>query len=406
MHPIIQTFTQAETQLFVQAQAHSPTQNLALKYRNKYSFDLKIVASMLAIWKKMEAKLPFFREKQCLFTQKMYEQSTDQLVAQFKQSLVVKGESLLDLTAGAGVDAYFLAQNFEQAHLLEQDPTHFELLTHNFGLLGVTNATFYENTAEAFLSQNLTPFSAIYIDPDRRVLVQKAVQLAHCSPNICALLPQLLRLSPHIYLKTSPLIDLTAACLELDQKVAQIWVIALQNEVKEILFELCSQTNAQPKVTAVNLSKSGEAHTFCTPKTAIAPPFATSAKYLYEPNASIIKAGLVPALATHFGLEMLHKNTAYLVSQCEQKDFFGRSFSVLHQLKYQPKHLVKQLKELDISQANIAARNFYDKPDELFKTLKLKPGGDVYLFFTTDYQKNAWCFVCRKSELTPPPHAA
>jgi hypothetical protein len=206
------------------------------------------------------------------------------------------------------------------------------------------------------------------------------------------------------------MIDITQACTQLNHQVQRLWVIAWQGEVKEILFEITAQTNAQkPHISAVEIDKNNNIRTLCslpttqTTQTMPPPAFAHTAQphtsqYLYQPHATAIKAAMVQQLAAHHNLNMLHHNTAYLFGNELIIDFFGKKFAILHTLKYQPKTIKKQLDSLHITQANIAARNFYATAPQLIHSLKLKSGGSTHLFFTTDHNKTAWCFVCEKTE--------
>lgn len=310
------------------------------------------------------------------------EQASSETTACFKARLV-SGRQMADLTGGMGVDAYFFAQQFEQVTYVERNPGLAALARQNFATLGATGIRVVEADALDFLQQNTASFDLIYLDPARRDAPGRRVfQLSDCQPDILALQATLLQKAPQVLLKTAPMLDLQQAVAQLGT-VTHIWVVSVDNEVKEVLYLLENEAPAPADipVEAVCLGEPTRRFVFSrTEEQSAGVSFSAPLDYLYEPDAALLKAGAFKCLAQRFGLYKLHPNTHLYTSTQVLPDWPGRSFRVEAVLKYDRRAVQSALPD---GRANVAVRNFPDTAEAVRKKLGLKDGGDGYLFGAT-----------------------
>lgn len=326
------------------------------------------------------------------------EQSSSEAAAAYKASLV-SGQLLIDLTGGFGVDSFYFARSFAAVIHIEQNPTLQEIAQYNFRLLQARNIRSIATTAEAFLESFTGKADVIYIDPARRGGGnQKLHLLQDCEPDVLRLLPLLFSKADAVLLKTSPMLDIDLA-LEQLQCVAKVWVVAVQHEVKEVLYLL--QPDAPPPAhaprTAVNLLPHGKTQELTFTKAAeeaAAVSYADPQLYIYEPNAAILKAGAYRYLGEHLHLQKLHPNSHLYTSATLVPDFPGRSFECLAVSRYNKKELLRLLPD---RQANITVRNFPESVAEIRRKTGIREGGHTYLFFTTDMHQKPIVLICRKA---------
>ncbi len=328
------------------------------------------------------------------------EQCSSEITAKFKANLVA-GETLIDLTGGMGVDVAYLSKNFKKAFYFEQNTDLLKLTKYNFKQLGIENVTFFEGNSVEKLSEipdiNASQNSWIYLDPHRRDDTGiKVVRLQDCEPNILTFKDLLLEYTNNILLKASPMLDIDLAILDLG-KVSQVYVVAVENEVKEVLFHLQNNIENTKEVilNAVNLTKqhitmlsftkSEEKNASITidkPK-----------QYLYEPNAAIMKSGGFRYVAQHFDLQKIAPHSHLYTSEKLVENFQGRAFKIVAVCKLDRKEISKHLTE---KKANLTIRNFPLTVQQIRDKLKLSDGGSEYLFATTDAQNQKIVIVCRK----------
>jgi hypothetical protein len=282
-----------------------------------------------------------------------------------------------------GVDAFFWSKSFEKVIYLEQNEELAATTKQNFDTLKTTNIDCFPTTAEDFLLKNKENFDLIYLDPARRdEQKQKVFLLEDCQPNIVALKEILLQRSPKILIKTAPLLDLKSAMLSL-KYVTQIWVIAVKNECKEVLYLLENQYLPIENIPIHAVSLGTETKIFSTTLQAESDAisdFSVPLQYFYEPDASLLKAGAFKAFGAQFGLKKLHPSTHLFTSENLIENLPARVFKIIAVCKYDKKTI---LSHLNSPKANIATRNFVDTPDEMRKKLGIKEGGDQYLFGVT-----------------------
>ncbi|EMR04368.1 hypothetical protein [Cesiribacter andamanensis] len=267
------------------------------------------------------------------------EQASSEETARYKARLLYQrwqqagpeqGNQLADLTGGMGLDSWAFSQHFEQVAYVEQQQELSQLAAYNFGQLGSSNISVYSLTAEAFLQQLKNPFAVLYLDPHRRDDAKnKVVRLQDCQPNVVALLPLLLQKARQVWVKASPMLDIKGALAELQQQAAEVQVVALRGEVKELLFRLEREQEPDPLITAVNLPAEGEAALFSfrySEEVRSAPLTALPGQYLYDPGAAVRKAGAFKLPAERFGLKKLHPHSHLYTADQLVPHFPGRSF--------------------------------------------------------------------------------
>lgn len=317
------------------------------------------------------------------------EQCSSEPTARYKQAIAERiladkdrRTMLVDLTGGFGVDFYFLASLFKRAVYIEQQHDLHRIAVHNFPLLGLDNA---EGICADCLGDTLSGLhniSLVYLDPARRdEAKRKMVALEDCSPNVVEMMERLLDKASLVMVKLSPMLDISMALHKL-RSVVEIHVVSLRGECKELLFVL-SKNKATPTIHCVNLETT-DPDVICP----IGESFKKQAKlsdqigdYLYEPNASVLKGGVQDNVASNYNLLKLH-NDSHLYTCNERRDNYpGRSFKVIDSCSF-GKHDLRHILS-DTKQANITVRNFPTTADELHKKLKLKDGGDIYIFATT-----------------------
>lgn len=324
------------------------------------------------------------------------EQSSSEKTAAYKAGLV-QGDLLVDLTGGFGVDSFFFAKRFRQVRYVERQPALCQVAAYNARVLGAGNIRFHQAEARAFLESFPGQADVIYLDPARRDQANKKVHLlSDCEPDILALLPLLLAKSRQVLLKTSPMLDIHLALQQLPQ-VRQVHVVAVDNECKEVLYLLGPDSPSSPPIRAVNLAGEGQPQAFTfdlqsEEQTQVS--YAEPGTFLYEPNAAILKAGGFKALASHYHLAKLHRNSHLYTADTVISDFPGRIFRRLATCRYQKKELLSHLPD---KKANITVRNFPETVAQIRAKTGLKEGGNRYLLATTDLHNKPVILVCEKA---------
>lgn len=396
------------------------------------------------------------------------EQCSSQTTAQYKadvvwqitNNLILKGEthkakrnttkdeqltnkcehtSFVDLTGGFGVDFSFIAQRFAHATYVEHQQQLCQLALHNLQALNLNQAEVVCCEAESYL-ERMQYTCCIYLDPARRDKNgAKTVLIEHCSPNVLELLPKLLAKCKVLAVKLSPMLHWQLALVklrELGAWVRQLHIVAVKNECKELLFLITNgsyedngnnhSTNENSTDAPLNkLNFKGEQNVYTTNDTEITcyndgacfrymlaeaenTPQTTlqtnpqAGMFLYEPHAAIMKSGCFGLLCCRMGVEAFAPNSHLFISNNEVPNFPGRAFKLVSVSSFNKRELKTALQ--GIEKANIATRNFPLKPDALRKKLKLKDGGEHYLFATTDAEGKHWLLVgkqCHAHCLSP-----
>ncbi len=380
---MIDQLLQKNVQEFIKQHAQDDEQQLLLKHKTIFDIPASIIAWQISGRKKAKTKIPFYYNSLNIVYPPgiNLEQSSSEETAVFKASILSEylpaKNTLIDLTGGFGVDSFFFSKIFNHVKYLEPNAELLGYAKHNHKVLSAENIEHINSTAEDFLNSFTAQVDCFFIDPSRRTNSnQKVFRLAECEPNIVALHPQIFEHSKNLLVKAAPLLDLQQGLLEL-KTVKDVWVVSVKNEVKELLFLCEKDFQAEPLITAVNLSSDHKAFSFKLSDEKISKPdFFDPLSYLYEPNASILKAGAFKIVAQQFSLKKLHPSTHLYTSNILVSDFPGRIFRVDGFLKADAKSAKVLFPE---SKANVITRNYPLTPDELKKKLKLQDGGEKYL---------------------------
>jgi len=323
------------------------------------------------------------------------EQSSSEVTAKYKAGLV-SGTSFVDLTGGGGVDTFYLGRSFTEVHYVERNEHLCEVANHNFKVLGLS-VNIHNESAEEFLNSDRENFDVIYIDPARRdAQSNKVFLLKDCEPDITKLLPDLLKKGRQALMKASPMLDIHLVEDQL-APVKEIHIVAVANEVKEVLYFWENGWKGSSKIVAVNLNKDTGAveDSFAFSRTEeleASVNYTLPQKYLYEPNKSILKAGAFKSLALRLGLDKLHPNS-HLYTSDKNISFPGRVFEIMDVVPYQKKLILKALPD---RKANITTRNFPDTVETIRKKTGIVDGGSIFLFATTNRDGKLIVLVCKK----------
>ena len=383
-----------EVQDFLEENYSADLSKMALKGSPFEGVSARELAEQLSGKETAKKKLPlWFRTRNVIYPPKInLEQTSSERTAEYKAKLVA-GDSLLDLTGGFGIDSYYFARKIKKVIHTELDPELSEIVEHNFKSLNAGNIDTIAGDGLKFLEGYSGKFDWIFIDPSRRSESGgKVFFLSDCLPNVPDNLDLLWAKTDNILIKTSPLLDLKAGLRELPG-VSEIHIVAVENEVKELLWVLRKGVSKALEMTTINLRKKEDQIFRANFKEEdSAEAYTAPLKFLYEPNAAIMKSGLFVELGKVYELQKLHPNTQ-LFSSDELKDFPGRRFHIVQVIPYKKK---KIRSSLDTKKANIATRNFPETVASLRKQLKIGDGGDDYLFFTTGPSGEKLVLVCKK----------
>jgi len=343
---------------------------------------------------KAKDKLPtWFTSENILFPSKIsLEQTSSEITAKYKATLV-EGKTLIDLTGGFGVDDYYFSKKINRVVHCELKKELSEIVSHNFSKLEVPNIECINKDSSIVLKDLNQAFDWIYIDPSRRNDAKgKVFMLKDCLPNVPENLDFYFSFTTNILIKTAPILDLTAGLSEL-KNVKEIHIVALNNEVKELLWVIEKGFDSDTAIKTINFNKETEEkfnfnlnqfpdnNTYSLPK-----------EYLYEPNSAILKSGAFDLIPSKFNIEKLHQHSHLYTSE-RLIEFTGRRFQIKNCFEYNKKEM-KQF--LENTKANITTRNFPETVEYIRKKWKIKDGGDIYTFFTTDMNNNKIVLICAK----------
>lgn len=372
-----------ETLRFIKEHQQDDVRQLALQARKHLLVDMPAVIVQIAGRQIAAEKIPSWQAVEGILYPRhlSLEQCSSELTARYKATLAT-GESMTDLTGGFGIDCAFLATGFGQATYVERQTELCEIASHNFPLLGLNHITVCNEDGVKHL-QEMAPVDCIFIDPARRnEHGGKTVAIADCEPDVATLEEQLLSKAKKVIVKLSPMLDLTLALKDMKQ-VAEAHIISVNNECKELLLVLKKEASCR-NIICINITnKETERFIFTREEeqTAECHYTDTTGRYLYEPNASILKAGAFRILGQRYGLEKLHPNSHLYTSDTLVKEFPGRVFEITRTCTFNKKEIKETLD--GVKKANISVRNFPASVAELRKRIKLSEGGDNYLFATT-----------------------
>ena len=412
------------TRKFIRDHAADDLSQLLLNASRYQDVDVREAVTQIKAQKQIKDKLPeWYRDDRLIFPSSLaVEQSSSVNTALYKQRLVREEDRLCDLTGGLGVDTFYLSKKVRHIIYIEKNKACCDAAHTNFCLLGVTNVQIINDDAKEILKKKdgrLSGLNVFYIDPSRRGAGDRRLfTLNECEPDlkqIMALLPKPYRM----IIKLSPMLDVSQALSQIPS-VQEVHVISVKNECKELLFvsetsfeqidspcDSADETGSlpdaniynnktkhpkpDPLIYCVNYTTDGTEQAFCfrlsDERTAVASLAKSVGPFLYEPNASLLKAGAYKIVACRYGIEKLHSSSHLYTSNYPVAAFPGRIFEITEVLPFNNR-MCKTINR-SIRQANISVRNFPLTVEELRKRTRISDGGDVFLFATTlpDNQK-------------------
>ena len=382
-----------EIQQFITDNLKSNITKLILKGSPFKDVSVQELANQIVAKQKSEHKLKsWFSTENIYYPPKIsIEQTSSEITAAYKSKLV-SGNSIIDITGGFGVDCYYFSKQFKEVIHCEINEDLSEIVKHNYQKLQVKNITTFSGDGLEYLKNNKENFDCIYIDPSRRNdLKGKVFLLNDCLPNVPENIDLLFTKTNQILIKNSPILDITSTINEL-KFVKEIHIIAVNNEVKELLFLLEKEYSDPIKIKTVNIGKK-EIQTFnFNYKEAVNSEYSDPRSYLYEPNAAILKSGGFHEISQQLKVFKLQQHS-HLYTSDEIIDFPGRTFKIENVLSYDKKKLKKLVVE---NKANITTRNFPKTVAQIRKETKIKDGGNSYLFFTTHNTNDYIVISCKK----------
>ncbi|MFQ3297018.1 MAG: 16S rRNA G966 N2-methylase RsmD [Polaribacter sp.] len=383
----------ANVQKFISDNLKSDITKLILKGSPFKDISIQELANQIVAKQKSEHKLiSWFRTAQIYYPSRInIEQTSSEPTANYKSNLVT-GTSIIDITGGFGIDCFYFSKQFKAVTHCEINTELSTIVAHNFKQLNVNNITTFSGDAFDFLRSTKEKFDCIYIDPSRRDAVKRKVFLLQdCVPNVPENIDFLFSKTNQILIKTSPILDITSAINEL-KFIKEVHVVAIHNEVKELLFLLDKKHSKAIEIKTVNIGKN-QIKTFDFKyKEDAYSTYSEPLAYLYEPNSAILKSGGFHQITNQFNVQKLHQHS-HLYTSGILLDFPGRTFKVEQVLSYDKKKLKKLLPE---NKANITTRNFPKTVAQIRKETKIKEGGNLFIFFTTNFKNELIVLICKK----------
>lgn len=321
------------------------------------------------------------------------EQCSSEETAQYKASIASSGERCADITGGFGSDTMALAGRFARVDYFETSKELVSIASHNFPSAGYKNIAVHFGDGVQAVCETNHSYDLIYADPARRdENASRVFSVTDCIPDISAVKDALLRKSPRLLVKLSPMLDITAT-LRLFPEATQVHVVSLKNEVKELLFLLERNPATSVTLYAADLYPGCEPRVFSSPLSEANTPIALSniRAYVYDPSAALRKAGLADAYCHSLGLEKIHSHTSLYTSDLLQDDFQGRVFRVCKLTDSK-----NAGKDIPDGRASVIARNYPATAASLSKKYKLKDSDLYFLLAFRDREDKNTLVVAEK----------
>ena len=411
---------------FIRDHAEDDPSELLLNVSRYQDVDIKTSVIQIKARKQIKDKLPeWYKDDRLFFPSTLAaEQCSSEITALYKKRLLHQNDWLCDLTGGLGVDSFYLAQKIRHVTYIEKNKVCCDTAQANFSTLGATNIHVINEDAIAFLKNKdeyIAGINTFYIDPARRGTGNKRLYaISDCEPD----LKEIIDLLPTYYkliIKLSPMLDITKALKQIPS-VREVHILSVKNECKELLFVVesnpCNNTpKADPVIFCINYQGNNVEQSFCfrlSDERVVVAPMANNdyctvdrarlsvdaviapkaEHFLYEPNASILKAGAYKSVAWRYGVEKIHTNSHLYTSKELVMTFPGRIFEITEVFPFNNR-ICKTISSV-IPQANITVRNFPLTVDEVRKRTRINDGGDVYLFATTLPDNKKALIKCHK----------
>lgn len=309
---------------------------------------------------------------------------------------------LVDLTGGFGVDFSYMAPLFGRAVYVERQARLCDVSRHNTALLGITQAEVVCADSTQYIA-SMAPATMIYADPARRDAAGgRTFAVGDCTPDVLSIKETLLEKAAYVMIKLSPMLDWRKAVADMGAQVGEVHIVSVGNECKELLLVMSGKYAGLERIYCVNdgleFSFTPEELSLCSQLSYNSrlsrSSLPASPAFLYEPNASLMKAGCFALIARRYAIRQVSRDSHLYVSPCEVPQFPGRGFAVEAVTTMNKKELKAAL--AGVGRANVAVRNFPLSADALKKKLKLRDGGDTYIFGTTTADGTHVVIVCRR----------
>lgn len=384
-----------DVQKFIRQNLHSDPAKIVLKGSPFEKVEAKLLARQIQARQKIRSKLPtWFKADRVIYPPLAnLSQSSSEITARYKADLI-SGDTLIDITGGFGVDDFYFSDSVKQIVHCEQNNHLSEIAEHNLKTLTKSKKfSFFQGDGLQYLKSMGETVDWTYADPGRiSASGKKIFRLEDSQPNILSHLSLLLEKSTKILLKTSPLLDIKQGIRQL-KSIREIHVIAVKNEVKELLWIIGKKPPSDIPIKTVNFNGKFEEkfQASLRDENETEPKYSAPLRYLYEPNRAILKAGFFKSIARECNIFKLATNSHLYTAQIPLK-FPGRRFKILTILKPHK----TEIKKLQLRRANIAVRNFPAPVSQIRKRLNLKDGGKDYLFFTQTQDGKKLAVHCQK----------
>lgn len=385
---------------FINSHADDDIRKLALKGQGNKDIDMSYALDQIAGRQTAKRKLPLWAAVSgIVYPQHLsMEQCSSQQTAQYKAAVAdglhTEERSFADLTGGFGVDFSFIARSFAKSTYVEQQQHLCAIASANFKLLGLDNVEVINDDGISYLQQ-MNHVGLIYLDPARRNKDGgRTFAISDCSPNVIDIKDLLLSKADYVMIKLSPMLDWRKTVGDLGSSVKAVHIVSVDNECKELVIVMSNQDKESLRVVCVN---DGDAIEFISgniPNLICSSSLPQPSNYIYEPNASIMKAGCFSLLEERYHVKQIGRNSHLFVSETLVEAFPGRKFKIDSVTTMNKKDLRKAL--YGISKANITVRNFPVTVADLRKRLKLSEGGDTYIFATTLADGSHVLLICSK----------
>ena len=392
---IIEALSVNPVQQYILDHEHDDVNDLLLKNKQILGIPARFITEQIVSRRKAREKLPLYYQTQgIIFPPPLnFEQASSESTARFKEALLKsllsdKSATGADLTGGYGVDTFFLSRVTHRMHYSEPEKTLLDIARHNHNVLGVKNIEYHSLKAEDFIHTTIPQLDFIYLDPSRRTGARKKIQaLEDSQPGVLKLSSEIFKKTNLLLIKASPLLDIQAGIKQL-AFVKKVFVLSVANECKELLFLGEKNFEGTPSVEAVNLLNDlvSQKFEFSFPEERRAEVlFSDPLKYLYEPNASILKAGAFKSVAVRYNLKKIHPSTHLYTASQWVEEFPGRKFLIENFVRPDRAEIKKYLPE---GKANVTTRNYPLSPEALKNKTGLKDGGEKFLIgFSGQHKK-------------------
>lgn len=396
----IHKLSQNDIQEFIHSNKNSDIAALSLKKWPNPEWPKHEILQQIKSLQKATSKLPQWTTRKGIIFPKpeVIEQASSHATANYKATITHKGNLFLDLTAGSGSDFFTLSTNFKEGYGIDIDIENISLLKHNAPLLTSTPLTILHGTAEEIIPDLGNNFDVIYLDPQRRTEGGKKglFRLEETSPNIIELLPILKQKAKMILIKTSPYMDITEGLRQLPG-TSEVHIVEHDKQCKEVLFVINQKTSNQEPVQIIsaNLDKNTIYQAPYPSHNVTDVPLSAPLTYIYEPGPALMKSELHTNYAIENNLNKLAPLTHLYTSDTYLPDYPGRCLKYLESLSANKKAIHAALSD---KKANISARNFPERPDQLRKKWGIKDGGHFTLFACTLGEKEHVILLCTSTK--------